>query len=75
MKSNKLLEDIEKRLGALRDCQSKLRLEEQDMRTHIGEIKLKKNTLTDEHETASEQKVCCMSHLCKLANKIASSVT
>jgi uncharacterized protein YacL (UPF0231 family) len=62
MKSNKLLEDIEKLLGALQDCQSKLRIEEQYVQSHIDGIMLKKNTLTDERETVIEQKVCCMSH-------------
>jgi hypothetical protein len=62
MKSNTLLEDVEKCLGGLTECQSKLRIEEQDMQSHIDGIMLKKNTLTDEYERMHEQKVCFMSH-------------
>jgi predicted transcriptional regulator len=64
LKTNKLLEDNEKRLEALQDCQSKLRMEEQQVQGHIDEMMLKINTSTDEREAVSEQKVCYMSYLC-----------
>jgi len=63
LKTNKLLEDTEKCLEALQDCQSKLKIEEQKVQSCIGEIMLKINTLTDEHAAVSEQKVCCVIHL------------
>jgi hypothetical protein len=64
LKSNKLLENNEKHLSTLTDCQSKLKIEEQDMQSHIDGLVLKKNTLNDEYETVIEQKVCCISHIC-----------
>lgn len=64
MRTSKLLEDNEKRLEALQDCQGKLRIEEQQVQSHIEEMTLKINTLTDEREAVNEQKVCCVSHVC-----------
>jgi uncharacterized membrane protein len=63
LKTKKLLEDNEKCLEALQDCQSKLRIEEQRVQGCIDEMMLKINTLTAEREAVSEQKVCCMRHL------------
>ncbi|XP_021919890.1 structural maintenance of chromosomes protein 3-like isoform X3 [Zootermopsis nevadensis] len=56
-KTKKLLEDNEKHLEALQDCQSKLRIEEQQVQGHIDEMIMKINTLTDEREAVNEQKV------------------
>jgi len=58
--TNRLLEDTEKHLGALQDCQSSLRIEEQQVQSQIAEIVLKINILTEEHESVTEQKVCCL---------------
>lgn len=59
--TNRLLENTEKHLGALQDCQSNLRLEEQQLQSHIDELVLKVNMLTEERKSVTEQKVCCMS--------------
>jgi hypothetical protein len=64
MKSNKLLEDIKKHLSTLTNCQSKSRVEEQEMQSRIDGLLLKKNSLSDEYEAVNEQKVCIMSHIC-----------
>jgi hypothetical protein len=58
--TNRLLENAEKHLGALQDCQSNLRLEEQQLQSQIDETVLKINMLTEERESVTEQKVCCM---------------
>jgi chromosome segregation ATPase len=58
--TNRLLEDTEKHLGALQDCQSNLRIEEQQVQSQIDEIVLKINILTEECESVTEQKVCCL---------------
>jgi len=58
--TNRLLEDTEKHLGALQDCQSSLRIEEQQVQSQIDEILLKMNVLTEERESVTEQKVCCV---------------
>ena len=58
--TNKLLEDTEKDLGVLQDCQSSLRIEEQQVQSQIDEILLKLNMLTEERESFTEQKVCCL---------------
>lgn len=69
-KTKKLLEDNEKHLEALQDCQSKLRIEEQQVQGHIDEMIMKINTLTDEREAVNEQKVCCISNLCWITNSL-----
>lgn len=58
--TNRLLEHTEKHLGALQDCQSSLRIEEQQVQSKIDEILLKINMLIEERETVTEQKVCCL---------------
>lgn len=58
--TKRLLEDTEKHLGALQDCQSSLRLEQQQVQSQFDEIVLKINMLTEEHESVTEQKVCCL---------------
>jgi predicted transcriptional regulator len=60
--TSRLLEDGEKRLGVLQDCQNKLRTEEQQMQSQIDEIVLKIKTFIDEREAVTEQKVCCSCH-------------
>jgi archaellum component FlaC len=56
--TTRLLEDIEKYFGALQDCQSNLRIEEQQVQSQIDEIVLKISMLTEERELVTEQKVC-----------------
>jgi len=58
--TNRLLEDTEKHLGAMQDCQGSLRIEEQQVQSQIDEIVLKINMLTEERESVTEKKVCCL---------------
>jgi septal ring factor EnvC (AmiA/AmiB activator) len=69
--TSKLLEDTEKHLGTLQDCQSKLSTEEQQVQSQIDEIVLKINTLSEEREAITEQKVCCMCHLLPAISLVA----